>query len=125
MGNAPAQARLSAIRITEMVSSRFTVALRSCYLNPAAPPIPAASITIIAADGHQLLRTTTTERHGRYAASGLPEGLLTVLVSAVGALPQIDQQVPGLLLGPAPRPDKRSHPGHEHGECSPGSRTNT
>jgi len=87
MGNAPAQARLSAIRITEMVSSRFRVALRSCYLNPAASPIPAASITIIAADGHQLLRTTTTERHGRYAASGLPEGLLTVLVSAVGRMP--------------------------------------
>src|SRR5438034_1149512 len=33
MGNAPAQAQLPAIRITEMVSSQFTVALRSCYLN--------------------------------------------------------------------------------------------
>ncbi len=49
-------------------------------------PIPAASITIIDADGHQLLRTTT-ERHGRYAADGLPEGLLTVLVSAAGRMP--------------------------------------
>jgi Carboxypeptidase regulatory-like domain len=49
-------------------------------------PIPAASVTIIDADGRQLLRTTT-ERHGRYAADGLPEGLLTVLVSAVGRMP--------------------------------------
>jgi carboxypeptidase family protein len=49
-------------------------------------PIPAASITIIDADGHQLLRTTT-ERHGRYAADGLPEGLLTVLVSPDGRMP--------------------------------------
>jgi hypothetical protein len=49
-------------------------------------PIPAASITIIDADGHQLLRTTT-ERHGRYAADGLPEGLVTVLVSAAGRMP--------------------------------------
>jgi hypothetical protein len=49
-------------------------------------PIPAASITIIDADGRQLLRTTT-EYHGRYAADGLPEGLLTVLVSAPGRMP--------------------------------------
>lgn len=49
-------------------------------------PIPAASITIIDTDGHQLLRTTT-ERHGRYAADDLPEGLLTVLVSTDGRMP--------------------------------------
>ena len=49
-------------------------------------PIPAASITIIDADGRQLLRTTT-EYHGRYAADGLPEGLIIVLVSAPGRMP--------------------------------------
>jgi hypothetical protein len=30
---------------------------------------------------------TTTERHGRYAADGLPEGYLTVLVSPAGRTP--------------------------------------
>ena len=49
-------------------------------------PVPAANVTIIDASGHQMLRTTT-ERHGRYAADGLPEGLLTVLVSLDGRVP--------------------------------------
>jgi hypothetical protein len=52
----------------------------------AGAPLPAANITIIDAGGHQMLRTTT-ERHGRYAADGLPEGLLTVLVSLAGRIP--------------------------------------
>jgi hypothetical protein len=49
-------------------------------------PVPAANVTFIDAYGHQVLRTTT-ERHGRYAADGLPEGYLTVLVSPAGRTP--------------------------------------
>jgi hypothetical protein len=49
-------------------------------------PVPEANVTIIGADGRQVLRTST-ERHGRYAADGLPEGFLTVLVSSCGRMP--------------------------------------
>ena len=49
-------------------------------------PVPGANITIIDADGHQLLRTST-DRNGRYAADGLPDGVLTVLLSPVGRMP--------------------------------------
>ena len=49
-------------------------------------PVPGANITIIDADGHQLLRTSS-DGNGRYAADGLPDGVLTVLLSPVGRMP--------------------------------------
>ena len=49
-------------------------------------PVPEANITIIDAGGHQVLRTST-DRNGRYAADGLPDGVLTVLLSSVGRMP--------------------------------------
>jgi len=79
-------------------------------------PVPAASITIIDAGGRQLLRTTT-EHQGRFAADGLPEGPLTVLVSAAGRMPvttrvvltgdlplRQDFVIPDPAPGIAPRP---------------------
>jgi hypothetical protein len=49
-------------------------------------PIWAANITIIDADGHQLVRTST-DRSGRYAVDSLPGGILTVLLSPPGRMP--------------------------------------
>jgi len=49
-------------------------------------PIWAANITIIDADGHQLMRTST-DRSGRYAVDSLPGGILTVLLSPPGRMP--------------------------------------
>jgi hypothetical protein len=49
-------------------------------------PIWAASITIIDADGHQLMRTST-DRSGRYAVDSLPGNILTVLLSPPGRMP--------------------------------------
>jgi hypothetical protein len=49
-------------------------------------PIWAANITIIDADGHQLIRTST-DRSGRYAVDSLPGGILTVLLSPPGRMP--------------------------------------
>jgi hypothetical protein len=49
-------------------------------------PIWGANITVIDAHGHQLTRTST-DHSGRYAADGLPAGILTVLLSAPGQTP--------------------------------------
>jgi hypothetical protein len=49
-------------------------------------PIWAANITVIDADGHQLVRTST-DRSGRYAVDSLPGGILTVLLSPPGRMP--------------------------------------
>ena len=53
-------------------------------------PIAGASVTIIGQDGRQVLRTST-ERHGRYAADSLPEGLLTVLAAPADRMPVANQ----------------------------------
>jgi Carboxypeptidase regulatory-like domain len=52
----------------------------------AGTPFWAASITIIDAHGHQLMRTST-DRSGRYTADGLPRDIVTVLLSQPGRMP--------------------------------------
>ncbi|WP_369249528.1 carboxypeptidase-like regulatory domain-containing protein [Streptomyces sp. R41] len=49
--------------------------------------------------GRQLLRTTTDE-HGEYAATGLPEGYLSIVVSSVGRNPMVHQKLlrPGSVV---------------------------
>lgn len=42
--------------------------------------------------GRQLVRTTTDE-HGEYAAAGLPEGYLRIVVSSVGRNPLVHQKL--------------------------------
>lgn len=51
-------------------------------------PIPNVGVTILASNGHQLLRTAT-DQEGRYAATGLPQDFVTVLLLTAGRTPAI------------------------------------
>ncbi|MEU6745930.1 carboxypeptidase regulatory-like domain-containing protein [Spirillospora sp. NPDC046719] len=51
-------------------------------------PIPHVGVTILASNGHQLLRTVT-DQEGRYAATGLPQDFVTVLLLTAGRTPAV------------------------------------
>lgn len=65
-------------------------------------PVRGAAVTVIDAGGRQLVRTTSDE-HGEYAATGLPEGWLSVVVSSAGRRPVVHQRL--LRPGSAVRVD--------------------
>jgi hypothetical protein len=62
-------------------------------------PVRGASVVVLDASGRQLLRTTTDE-HGEYAATGLPEGYLGIVVSSAGRNPLVHQKLlrPGAVV---------------------------
>jgi hypothetical protein len=51
-------------------------------------PVTDALVTVLATGGHQLMRTRTDDE-GRYAAAGLPEDFVTVLLLARGHTPAV------------------------------------
>jgi Carboxypeptidase regulatory-like domain len=51
-------------------------------------PVADALVTVLATGGHQLMRTRTDDE-GRYAAAGLPEDFVTVLLLARGHTPAV------------------------------------
>ncbi|WP_030930887.1 carboxypeptidase regulatory-like domain-containing protein [Streptomyces sp. NRRL B-24720] len=55
-------------------------------------PVRGAAVTVMDTKGRQLVRTTTDE-HGEYAAAGLPEGYLRIVVSSVGRNPLVHQKL--------------------------------
>lgn len=55
-------------------------------------PVRGAAVTVMDTKGRQLVRTTTNE-HGEYAATGLPEGYLRIVVSSVGRNPLVHQKL--------------------------------
>ena len=86
---APAVAPVPAANGADGIGSRPPM-LFGRVTDAAGGPIAGASVTIIGQDGRQVLRTST-ERHGRYAADSLPEGLLTVLAAPAGRMPVANQ----------------------------------
>ncbi|MGW1025296.1 carboxypeptidase regulatory-like domain-containing protein [Streptomyces sp. NPDC002577] len=62
-------------------------------------PIRGAAVIVMDTKGRQLVRTTTDE-HGEYAAAGLPEGYLSIVVSSPGRNPLVHQKLlrPGGVL---------------------------
>ncbi|MER5177248.1 carboxypeptidase regulatory-like domain-containing protein [Streptomyces sp. NPDC002896] len=62
-------------------------------------PVRGASVTVMDTKGRQLVRTTTNE-HGEYAATGLPEGYLNIVVASVGRNPLVHQKLlrPGAVV---------------------------
>ncbi|WP_327239101.1 MULTISPECIES: carboxypeptidase regulatory-like domain-containing protein [unclassified Streptomyces] len=69
-------------------------------------PVRGAAVTVMDTKGRQLVRTTTNE-HGAYAATGLPEGYLRIVVSSVGRNPLVHQKL--LQSGAVVRADFALH----------------
>lgn len=69
-------------------------------------PVRGAAVTVMDTKGRQLVRTTTNE-HGAYAATGLPEGYLRIVVSSVGRNPLVHQKL--LRSGAVVRADFALH----------------
>nr|AKT74253.1 hypothetical protein [Streptomyces bottropensis] len=69
-------------------------------------PVRGAAVTVIDAHGRQLVRGVTGES-GEYAAAGLPEGYLSIVVSAPGLHPMVRQTL--LQTGMAARADFALH----------------
>ncbi|WP_377268824.1 carboxypeptidase regulatory-like domain-containing protein [Peterkaempfera sp. SMS 1(5)a] len=73
-------------------------------------PVHGVSVTVMDAKGHQLVRTSTNER-GQYAATGLPEGYLSIVVSSAGHGPLVHQKL--LRPGAPLRADFTVHMRHD------------
>ncbi|MDT0468190.1 carboxypeptidase regulatory-like domain-containing protein [Streptomyces gibsoniae] len=58
--------------------------------DPEGHPVRGAAVTVVDARGRQLVRSVTNEA-GEYAATGLPEGYLSIVVSAYGRHPMVHQ----------------------------------
>ncbi|ADI06142.1 putative integral membrane protein [Streptomyces bingchenggensis BCW-1] len=69
-------------------------------------PFAGAAVTVMDSRGRQLVRTTTN-RNGEYAATGLPEGYLSVVISAAGRNPVVHQTL--LRPGATARADFALH----------------
>lgn len=55
-------------------------------------PVRGAKVTVLDAGGRQLVSTVTDAR-GEYAATGLPDGWLTVVASSTGRHPEVHQRL--------------------------------
>ncbi|MEU6200680.1 carboxypeptidase regulatory-like domain-containing protein [Streptomyces sp. NPDC047061] len=75
-------------------------------------PVRGAAVTVIDARGRQLVRSVTDET-GEYAATGLPEGYLSIVVSAPGLHPMVHQTL--LQSGMTARADFALHGRLPHG----------
>jgi hypothetical protein len=90
-------------------------------------PVAEAGVTMLDAQGNQLVRTRTDD-DGRYAAAGLPEAPLTVVLQVAGHAPGAAQVVirPGrpvrqdFALGPGSGTEAGQHPVQDDAKLGPG-----
>ncbi|MFR0359399.1 carboxypeptidase regulatory-like domain-containing protein [Streptomyces sediminimaris] len=73
-------------------------------------PVRHAAVTVMDTGGRQLVRTTTNA-HGEYALTGLPEGYISAVVSHPGRTPLVRQKL--LQSGVAVRADFTLHDGRD------------
>jgi hypothetical protein len=72
-------------------------------------PVRGAAVLVMDTAGRQLLRTITDE-HGEYAATGLPEGYISVVILSAGRNPMVHQRL--LRPGAIARADFALHGRH-------------